>query len=151
MKALRELFPADAVDLNLAAGSKAELLSQMIGLLRLDDVTSETLYRVLLRREELGSTGVGRGIAIPHCRSSVVARLQMAYGRVPAGVDFGAVDGKLVHHLFLIAAPPVEVANDYLPALGRLATFARAEDVPARLLALKTAGDFIRLLADRDG
>ena len=64
------------------------------------------------------STGIGRGIAIPHCRSLVVNQLRVAYGRKQPGVDFNAIDGKPVTNFFLIVAPPLEVSNQYLPVTG---------------------------------
>jgi mannitol/fructose-specific phosphotransferase system IIA component (Ntr-type) len=115
----------------------------------MDDRGSETLLRVLQRRESLGSTGFGRGIAIPHCRSLVASRLRMAYGRSRKGVEFHAMDGNPVHHLFLIVAPPLEISNQYLPVLGRVAQFAKEPDIPARLSALSQPEDFFRLLEEK--
>jgi mannitol/fructose-specific phosphotransferase system IIA component (Ntr-type) len=66
---LADFFAPDAICLALRGGSKDEILPELVGLLRLDDQASEALLRMLQRRETLGSTGVGRGIAIPHCRS----------------------------------------------------------------------------------
>ncbi|MEO5799087.1 MAG: PTS sugar transporter subunit IIA [Gemmatimonadales bacterium] len=142
-------FANDAIDLDLAATSKEEVLAAMVALLHIDDEPSEVLRRMLQRREQLGSTGVGRGIAIPHCRSLVVPQLRMAYGRIPAGLGYDAIDGKPVHHVFLIVAPPVEVSNDYLPVLGRLAQFAKDPEVPERLAALTTPAEFFTLLEEK--
>ena len=86
---------------------------------------------MLKRRENLGSTGIGRGIAIPHCRSLVVNKLRVAFGRKTDGVDFKAIDEKPVHFFFLIVAPPLEVSNQYLPVLGKIAQFSKEPDVPA--------------------
>jgi mannitol/fructose-specific phosphotransferase system IIA component (Ntr-type) len=106
----------------------------------------DTLLRVLQRRESLGSTGMGRGIAIPHCRSLVASHLRLAYGHHHTGVDFQAIDGRPVHHFFLIVAPPLEISNQYLPVLGRIAQFAKDPDVPERLSQLQNADEFYRLL-----
>ena len=75
---------------------------------------------MLKRRENLGSTGIGQGFAIPHCRSLVVNRLRLAYGRKVNGIEFNAIDGAPVYNLFLIVAPPLEVSNQYLPVLGKI-------------------------------
>ena len=96
---------------------------ELVGLLRLDERSSETLLRMLQRRETLGSTGVGRGIAIPHCRSLVVSHLRLGYGHKREAVDFQAIDGQPVSDFFLIVAPPTEVSNQYLPVLGKIAQF----------------------------
>ena len=105
--------------------------------------------RVLLRREGIGSTGVGRGIAIPHCRSLVVDTVRLAFGRHPAGLDYAAIDGRPVHHFFLILAPPLEVSNLYLPILGRIAQFAKDPDVPEWLMQLQTPEDLLGLLEEK--
>jgi PTS system nitrogen regulatory IIA component len=101
---------------------------------------------MLKRRENLGSTGIGRGIAIPHCRSLVVSRLRVAFGRKPDGLDFRAIDEKPVYNFFLIVAPPLEVSNQYLPVLGKIAQFAKESDTPDRLAKLQTPDEFMELL-----
>ncbi|MEO5826017.1 MAG: PTS sugar transporter subunit IIA [Gemmatimonadales bacterium] len=143
---LRDFFTPDAVGLDLVATTKAEAISACVDLLNVEPRTAATLFKVLRRREKVGSTGFGRGIAIPHCRSLVVARLRLAYGRFPAGIDFDAVDGQPVHHVFLITAPPHEVSNQYLPVLGRLAQFAKDPGVSQQLAALADPADFLTLL-----
>lgn len=143
---LRELFTPERVDLHLEGDSRNEVLEALIALLGLDDRARAILSRTLRRRENLGSTGIGRGIAIPHCRSLVVKRLHMAYGRHPAGVDFRAIDNRPARHFFLIVAPPLEVSGQYLPVLGKVAQFAKEADVPRRLAGLDCAGEFLELL-----
>jgi len=146
---LREFFSEDAVSLDLASASKDDVLRELAGLLRLDAKAEGMLFKMLKRRETLGSTGVGQGIAIPHCRSLVVNRLRVAFGRKASGIDFKAIDDKPVHYFFLIVAPPLEVSNQYLPVLGKLAQFAKEPDVPARLAALKTPQDLLALLEEK--
>ena len=63
---LRELFTEDAVKLDLESDTKDGILSELVGLLGLDETSASKLYRTLKRRENLGSTGIGKGIAIPH-------------------------------------------------------------------------------------
>jgi mannitol/fructose-specific phosphotransferase system IIA component (Ntr-type) len=146
---LTDLFSPDAVSLDLRAATKDELLAELVGLLRLDERSSETLLRMLQRRETLGSTGVGRGIAIPHCRSLVVSHLRLAYGHKRVPVDFQAIDGQPVSNFFLIVAPPTEVSNQYLPVLGRIAQFAKEADVPERLAALSSPQAYFDLLREK--
>jgi nitrogen PTS system EIIA component len=146
---LREFFSVDAVQLELQGTTKDDVLKELIALLRLDEKSEGMLFKMLKRRENLGSTGIGRGIAIPHCRSLVVNKLRVAFGRKPAGVDFKAMDDKPVHFLFLIVAPPLEVSNQYLPVLGKIAQFGKELDVPDKLAALSSSDDFMKLLADK--
>ena len=146
---LRELFTPDVVDLHLTSDSKDETLKQLVALLSLDEKSETILYKTLKRRENLGSTGIGRGIAIPHCRSLVVSRLRLAYGRRRDGVEFNAIDDQPVHNFFLIVAPPLEVSNQYLPVLGKIAQFAKDDDIPGLLKGLEEPADFLKLLEER--
>ena len=143
---LRDFLAPAAIKLDLSATSRDAVLRELVGLIHVSDADAETLQRVLLRREGIGSTGVGRGIAIPHCRSLVVDTVRLAFGRHPGGVDYAAIDGRPVHHFFLILAPPLEVSNLYLPILGRIAQFAKDPDVPERLMQLQTSEDLLALL-----
>ena len=146
---LREFLTEDAVQLDLKGESKDEILKELIGLLGVDEKSQGILFKMLKRRENLGSTGIGKGIAIPHCRSLVVNRLRVAFGRKKGGVDFKAVDDQPVHNFFLIVAPPLEVSNQYLPVLGRIAQFAKEPDVPARLETLEQPKEFLSLLTEK--
>lgn len=147
---LRDYFAPDAIGLDLQVTSKEEALPAMVDLLGVDLEPASALLKILVRREQLGSTGVGHGIAIPHCRATVVPRLRLAFGRVPAGIPYDAIDGGLVHYLFLIVAPPLEVSNLYLPVLGQLAQFAKGADIPDRLARLARPEDFFALLDEKD-
>jgi mannitol/fructose-specific phosphotransferase system IIA component (Ntr-type) len=146
---LADFFSPDTIAVDLQGGSKDEILAELVGLLRLDERASDTLLRMLQRRETLGSTGVGRGIAIPHCRSLVVSKVRLAYGHHRRGVEFQAIDNRPVFDFFLIVAPPLEVSNQYLPILGKIAQFAKDADIPERLAGLRTADDFLRLLGEK--
>lgn len=146
---LRELFTADVVKLDLESDAKDDLLKELVALLGLDEKSEAILFKTLKRRENLGSTGIGKGIAIPHCRSLVVNRLRLAYGRKPSGVDFNAIDNEPVHNFFLIVAPPLEVSNQYLPVLGKIAQFAKDPEVPEQLLDLDEAEQFLKLLDEK--
>ncbi len=146
---LREFFAEDAVQLNLAGTAKDDILKELIALLGLDEKNEQMLFKMLKRRENLGSTGIGRGIAIPHCRSLVVSKLRVAFGRKKDGIDFKAMDGHPVHFFFLIVAPPLEVSNQYLPVLGKIAQFSKEPDLPERLLALTDPKQFMKLLEEK--
>src|ERR671921_1311828 len=93
---LREFFSEDAIKLELDGSTKDEVLRELIGLLKLDEKSEGMLFKMLKRRENLGSTGIGRGIAIPHCRSLVVNRLRLAFGRRDEGIEYQAIDSKPV-------------------------------------------------------
>ncbi len=146
---LRDFFSEDAIKLELEGSSKDDVLKELISLLGLDEKSEGMLFKMLKRRENLGSTGIGRGIAIPHCRSLVVSNLRVAFGRKSGGLDFNAIDEKPVNFCFLIVAPPLEVSNQYLPVLGKIAQFSKEPDVPQRLLSLTQPSEFMALLKEK--
>jgi len=151
MRLVDFLDPA-AIGLDLRGATPEAVRAELVALLRIgDQAHEERLRRLLARREQLGSTGIGRGIAIPHCRSLGMARLHLAFGRHRTGIDYAAIDGRPVRFFFLIVAPPVEVANQYLPVLGRIASLARDREIPRRLAHARTVEELLYALGSRDG
>lgn len=146
---LQDFLDPSAVSLDLGGTSKDQVLDAMVDLLRLPPRPTAALAQIVRRREQLGSTGFGRRIAIPHARSLVVNRLRMAFGYHRAGVPFDAVDHQPVHAVFLIVAPPHEVSNQYLPILGKVAQLCQHGDTPERLGRLGSPADLMAFLAER--
>jgi mannitol/fructose-specific phosphotransferase system IIA component (Ntr-type) len=146
---LKDFLDPSAISLDLQATTKEAVLDELVWLLRQDEKTAQQLVRLLKRREALGSTGVGRAIAIPHCRALGIADLKLGFGIHKTGVDYDAVDGKPVNVFFLIVAPPNEVSNQYLPVLGKIAQFAQMPEVPARLQALTDPAGLFALLDEK--
>ncbi|MDX1622604.1 MAG: PTS sugar transporter subunit IIA [Gemmatimonadota bacterium] len=147
---LVEFFTEDEVRLQMDADGKDAALQELISLLDLEDDAAEILFKLLKKRENLGSTGIGKGVAIPHCRSLVVDRLRVAYGRKSSGLDFDAVDDKPVNHFFLIVAPPVEISNQYLPVLGQIAQFCKNPKNLTRLGEIDSESEFFEVLEDAE-
>ncbi|MFN0179706.1 MAG: PTS sugar transporter subunit IIA [Gemmatimonadales bacterium] len=143
---LRDFLEPGRVSLALQSTNRDDTITEMIGLLGVDERTQGVIARLIQRREQTGSTGIGRGIAIPHCRSLAVTRLRLSFGRSVHGIDFAADDQRLVHGVFLIVAPPNEISNQYLPVLGRIAQLAKEPDTLDRLQRLEAVDDFFALL-----
>jgi len=146
---IRDFLTPDAVTLHLQAGNKDSVLPELVALLKTAPRSEETLLRLLRRREEHGSTGVGRGLAIPHCRSTEVQRVRLAFGRSVAGVNYQALDGAPVHAFFLIVAPPAETVPQYLPILGKIASLGREPDLQDRIKKLQNAEELFKLLEEK--
>jgi mannitol/fructose-specific phosphotransferase system IIA component (Ntr-type) len=142
------LLPAN-VSLDLRAATRDEVFIEMVGLLAVDERSQERLVRLIVQREQTSSTGIGRGIAIPHCRSMATTRIRIAFGRHLTGVDFGAPDQRPVHGVFLIIAPPNELANHYLPVLAKIAQLAKEPDIPERINRLESVEGFFGLLEQK--
>ena len=97
------------------------------------------------RREKLGSTGIGDGLAFPHARSDAVDKLVIVFARSKPGIEFDAIDGKPVHLLFLMAAPNADLST-YLKVLARVSLMLRRGQVAEGLLAAKTAREVCGIL-----
>jgi mannitol/fructose-specific phosphotransferase system IIA component (Ntr-type) len=146
---LADFIEPSAVTFDLGGDDRDTAFARLVALLQLPEKSAGTVVRQLTRREMLGSTGFGHGIAIPHCRTLAATRLRLALGLHRHGIAMQAVDGLPVRAFFLIVAPPMEVSNQYLPVLGRLAQLVREPDVPARLEALGELGELFRLFDEK--
>jgi PTS system nitrogen regulatory IIA component len=142
---LSSLLIPERINLNLKAKKKTDALKELIGLVKTGH-DAEQLLDTLLTREELGSTGIGKGIGIPHCRSLLIDKLEIAVARSQNGFDFNAIDKKPVHLLFLIIAPPQDPGNQYLITLGRIAMVCQELTKKKRMFEPKTPDEFIALI-----
>jgi PTS system nitrogen regulatory IIA component len=107
----------------------------------------DTLYRVLTEREQLGSTGVGNGVAIPHAKVTGLEKLLLCLGRSRAGISFDAVDNRPVHLFVMILSPP-GMAGEYLHTLARVSKLLKNADIRNKLL-LATDTETIQELFNR--
>jgi mannitol/fructose-specific phosphotransferase system IIA component (Ntr-type) len=147
---LTDFLTSDSIDLDLQASSKDEVLQRLVSLLPISEKTWDTLVKMLKKRERLGSTGIGKGVAIPHGRSLLINRLMLAFARSKEGIDFDSVDGQPSHLFFLIMAPPLEVSNLYLPTLGKIAQISREEENREQLTSASTPEELIEILERLD-
>jgi len=112
---LADVLHTECIVVNAKLGDKAEALREVARLARkssiLDNVDEQEILAALQARESLGSTGVGNGIAIPHCRLKNVKDFVVGVVTVPSGVDFDALDAKKVRLIVYIVAPEVESSN----------------------------------------
>jgi mannitol/fructose-specific phosphotransferase system IIA component (Ntr-type) len=108
----------------------------------------QLLLEMLKRRETLGSTGIGHGIAIPHGRSLATSKLKVAFARSSKGIPFEAIDDEPVHLVFLIVAPYRDPKNEYLPLLGKIVESVRSKAVRKSLMDIETFEDFKSVLTE---
>jgi PTS system fructose-specific IIC component len=130
MVKISELLPPSAVLLGLASREKFEVIRELVRpLLETGAVSNEEeLVSAILRRENMESTGIGQGVAIPHARTTAVKRTVLAFARSAEGVDFSSLDGRPCHIIFLIAAPETQKA-EYIVTLARLSRLLRRDEV----------------------
>lgn len=145
---LSDILLPKKITLNLRSKTKEGVIEELVKSLRLSAPARETLLTTLLTREELGSTGVGHGIAIPHCRSLVVSRVRLAVGISKAGVPFKSIDRKRAKLFFLVVAPPVGDPSDYLIVLGQIAQVSKKLYKDKRLSKVKTPEQLIDLVKE---
>jgi mannitol/fructose-specific phosphotransferase system IIA component (Ntr-type) len=145
---LVDFLTESTIKLEMQGETKDEILKELVDILNLEDRPRQILFDLLKKREKLGSTGLGKGVAIPHCRSLVINRLMMAFGKKDVGVNFDAMDGKSTHYFFLIIAPPLEISNLYLPVLGKVAQFCKDGKNITRLKEVKSPEDFLTMMEE---
>lgn len=110
---------------------------------RIDD--PDRLYRKLWEREQLGSTGIGNGVAVPHCKMKRLDRSLLAVGRVHQAIDFGAVDDRKVGVFFVLVSPEDQPA-EHLRALAEISRWAKDSKRVARLRKAPDADAIFELL-----
>ena len=144
---IRDLLAPESIMLQGVASDKTDVLNQMVELMaksgKIADV--DTYRKGVFAREEEGTTGVGEGIAIPHCKSSAVKAPGLAAMVVPDGVEFDALDGAPVHILFLIAAPDTK-DNVHLDVLSKLSTLLMDERFTQNLIHASSVDEFLAII-----
>ena len=132
----------------IEAKTKADVLATMVEQLfaRKRVNNRQAVLNTLIEREKLGSTGIGKGIAIPHSRSMMVERLSVAFASLEEPVDFDSIDEKPVALVFLILAPPQDVGNQYLPFIGKLVEVVNEKKNRDLLKTVKTFSQFLEVM-----
>ena len=144
---LADLIARDAVIPSLKAKSKKHVLEDLATrAARLEELPGRDVFEALLQRERLGSTGVGRGIAIPHCRLAAIGRIACIFARLEEPIPFDALDGEPVDLVFLLLAPE-NAGADHLKALARLSRLMREPKTIQQLRAAKDQASLYAILA----
>lgn len=148
---IADLLDIRAISTELSSNKKVEVLAELVDLLRRvqPDLDAAELLAVLIDREELGSTGIGDGVAIPHGKLKGLDRLLMAFGRKQDGIDFDSMDNRPAHLFFLLLAPESE-ATLHLKALARISKLLRKEDVRRQLLDASDPATLLNILSQED-
>ncbi|MGD1147989.1 MAG: fructose PTS transporter subunit IIA [Thermoanaerobaculaceae bacterium] len=144
------LVVPDAVRLRSKSGTKSEAIKEMVDLLhlagRLDD--PDAVEDAVWQREEVYSTGVGFGVAVPHCTSSAVLATSIAVARFASPVDWGSLDEQPVEMAFLIAVDASAAGDEHLKTIAGLSRKLMDDKFRASLLAARSAAEVVALLQD---
>ncbi len=143
----------DAIRTSVDVDDKEAVIQTMVSALlesgKISEEQHESIVEAILKREELGSTGIGRGVAVPHTKHPSVEELVGTVAVSEAGVDFDSLDGEKVHLLFLLVSPP-DRPGDHLRALENISRQLRDDTFCRFLKQSKTADDVWQLLEEAD-
>ena len=148
-----DFVSTEAIRADLAAEDKESVIAEMVGsMVETGHIAAEdvdSILKAIMKREELGSTGIGRGIAVPHTKHPSVDRLVGTVGISAEGVDFNSLDGERVQLLFLLISPP-DRPGDHLRALENISRQLRDNTFCKFLKQSKTAEAIQQLLEEAD-
>ena len=126
-----------------------ELVDALVKAGNINEADRDEIVKAIMKREDLGSTGIGRGIAVPHTKHQSVQKLVGTVGISAGGVDFESLDGEKVQLFFLLVSPP-DRPGDHLRALENISCQLRDETFCRFLKQSKSAEDIIQLLEEAD-
>jgi nitrogen PTS system EIIA component len=144
---LDQFFKKDFINANLLARTKTEALAELVntiirGGLKLN---TSSIIEILQQRENLGSTGIGEGVAIPHGKIPVLDDLVVAFGRSMEGISYDSLDGKPVHLFFLLLAP-ANSAGQHLKVLAKISKMLKITSFRKELLEAKSQSDLYKII-----
>ena len=148
-----DFISTKSINAELKAATKDEVIRELVqSLLKSGDIDADQyddIVAAIMKREELGSTGIGRGVAVPHTKHPSVQKLVGTVGVSVEGVDFDSLDGEPVQLFFLLISPP-ERPGDHLRALENISRQLRDESFCRFLKQSKTGKDINQLLQEAD-
>jgi len=145
--ALVELVSERIVKIPLESKDKPDVLRELVQILKdageIDDF--DAVLEAVQEREDKQSTGLEQGIAVPHCKTSAVTRMNLAIGIAPQGVDFDSMDGKPSKLFFLLVAPP-DQSGPHVQALAEIAKLARSQISCRTLVNAENAREVVEFM-----
>lgn len=144
---ITELLDIRSIDLNVEVKSKMEAIDYLVELMEKSEKISnkEEYKKGILEREEITTTGIGDGIAIPHAQNKAVKKAGLAAITIKEGVDYQSLDGKPVYLCFMIAAPE-DGGHVHLQALAKLSALLMNEEFRNRLIHAKSSKEFLTII-----
>ncbi|MBL0714296.1 MAG: PTS sugar transporter subunit IIA [Desulfosarcina sp.] len=145
-----DVLTRDAIIADLKSRDKKGVLEELATpVARIADVDVETVVRVLLERERLGSTGIGGGIGIPHGKLKALENLVLGFGISRQGVDFESLDNRPTHIFFLLITPENSTGL-HLKVLARISRILKNEPFKERLMEASSVDELNTILAEED-
>jgi len=148
---LTELLSPERIKIPLDASTKDEILAELVEVVGANTNVQDLdeVLRAVREREEVLSTGIGGGVAIPHGKTAGISDLALVAGVKPEGIDFEALDGKPVKLFFLLVGPE-SAAGQHVKALSRISRLLRRDSFRVRLMEAKTPEDFYSVIVEAE-
>jgi len=149
---LMDFLISEAIEPNMKSMNKTDAIKELAAMLKTTGTIAddEIVARVVLEREELGSTGIGEGIAVPHGKSDAVDNVVAVFGRSEKGIDFKSeVDNIPVRLVFLLVAP-MGSSGPHLLALARISRLLKSKDFRERLIKAKSKSDILEIFKSEE-
>jgi PTS system nitrogen regulatory IIA component len=148
---LMDFIVKDAIVVNLQGKEKKDVLEEMVdALVKSKKISSkEKVVKILLDREELGSTGIGQGVGIPHGKTNEVDNVVIAFGSSKQGIEFESLDGEPVYLVFLLLAP-VESTGIHLKALAKISRILKDKHFRQSLRDAKDVAEVVKIIKEED-
>ena len=149
---ITDYITLDMISLDLKAKNKKEALLELSELLGSSDSIDDPkiIEQALIERETLGSTGIGKGVAIPHAKTNFAKKLTIAFGRCNKGINFDSLDNQDVQ-LFFVFASPLSDSSIYLKILARISRLIRSENFRDKLLNAIDSQDILNIISSEEG
>jgi fructose-specific phosphotransferase system IIA component len=144
---LSKFSSEDLITFEIKSTEKEGVIRELVELAAKSNLVKDKteLYNDVIERENLVTTGVGYGVAFPHAKTRSVRGIVIAFGRSDKGIDFEAMDKKLVYLLFLIAAPE-DAIGAHLNVMARLSFIMKSEENREKLMNVKSPGELLQIL-----
>lgn len=148
---LTELLSPGRIKIPLVSTTKDEILAELVEVVGQNTPVQDLdeVLRAVREREEVLSTGIGSGVAIPHGKSAGISELALVAGVQPDGIDFEALDGEPVTLFFLLVGPEA-AAGQHVKALSRISRLLRRESFRRRLMGAATADQFYSIIVEAE-
>jgi len=151
MKLMDFLIP-EAIEANLNSTNKTDAIKELVALLKNTKAISDeaSIAKVVLEREELGSTGIGEGIAVPHGKSDLADKVIAAFGRSERGIDFESETDDLPVRLIFLLIAPAGSSGPHLLALARISRLLRSKEFRDKLIKAKNKAEILGIFKSEE-
>jgi len=149
---LMDFLISEAIEPNMKSNNKTDAIKELVALLKSTGTIAEDelVARVVLEREELGSTGIGEGIAVPHGKSDAVDKVVAAFGRSEKGIDFKSEADNIPVRLVFLLVAPIGSSGPHLLALARISRLLKSKDFRERLLKAKSKSEIVEIFKSEE-